>query len=181
VILRPSVVFGIDDSLFNRFAGLASILPVIPLPGGGGTKFQPVFVGDLAAAIANAVTDPSAAGKTFEIGGPKVYSYKELMQLTLAQIHKSRLLMPLPWPLAALVGALAELPGKLLPIAPVLTADQVKLLKADAVPAPGALGLEDLGVANPVSVEAILPQYMYRYRRGGQFAEDPTIVSPTGI
>jgi uncharacterized protein YbjT (DUF2867 family) len=181
VVIRPSVVFGVDDSLFNRFAALASLLPVIPLPGGGSTRFQPVFVGDLAAAIANAVTDRSAAGKTFEIGGPKVYTYRELMQLTLAEIHKSRLLLPLPWPVAGLLGALSELPTRLLPIAPVLTADQVQMLKSDAVPAPGMPGLKALGVDSPTAAEAILPTYMYRFRRGGQFAVDPQITSPTGI
>jgi uncharacterized protein YbjT (DUF2867 family) len=181
VIIRPSVVFGVDDSLFNRFAALASLLPVIPLPGGGSTRFQPVFVGDLAAAIANAVTDRSAAGRTFEIGGPKVYTYRELMQLTLTEIHKSRFLLPLPWPVAGLLGALSELPTRLLPIAPVLTADQVQMLKFDAVPAPGAPGLKALGVDAPTSAEAILPTYMYRFRRGGQFAVDPQITSPTGI
>jgi uncharacterized protein YbjT (DUF2867 family) len=181
VVIRPSVVFGVDDSLFNRFATLASLLPVIPLPGGGSTRFQPVFVGDLAAAIANAVTDRSAAGKTFEVGGPKVYSYRELMQLTLAEIHKSRFFLPLPWSVAGLLGALAELPTRLLPMAPVLTADQVEMLKSDAVPAPGMPGLKALGVDAPVAVEAILPTYMYRFRRGGQFAVDPQIASPTGI
>ncbi|MDB5460375.1 MAG: NAD-dependent epimerase/dehydratase [Caulobacteraceae bacterium] len=179
VIVRPSVVFGADDSLFNRFASLASILPVVPLPGGGSTRFQPVFVGDLAAAIANAVTDSSAAGKTFEIGGPRVYTYRELIELTLAEIHKSRPLLPLPWPVASLIGSLAELPTKLLPIPPVLTADQVELLKSDAVPRDGALGLAALGVTAPTAVEAILPTYLYRYRRGGQFA-DTSKVSPTG-
>jgi NADH dehydrogenase len=171
VIVRPSVVFGIDDSLFNRFAGLASLLPVIPLPGGGHTKFAPVFVGDLAQAIANAVSDPACAGKTYEIGGPRTYSYRELMELTLHEIHKRRALMPLPWPLASLMGSLAELPSKFLPIAPVLTADQVELLKSDNIPAPRMPGLKQLGVADPVGVEGILPTYLYRYRKGGQFAD----------
>jgi NADH dehydrogenase len=169
VVIRPSVVFGTDDSLFNRFAHLASLLPVIPLPGGGETKFQPIFVGDVAQAIANAVTDPALAGKTFEIGGPKVYTYKQLMQLTLQEIHKSRPLLTLPWPVASLLGALAEIPGKFLPIAPVLTADQVSLLKKDNLPAVN--GIVALGVPAPVAVEGILPTYLYRYRKGGQFAE----------
>ena len=175
VIVRPSVVFGVDDSLFNRFAGLASLLPVIPLPGGGHTRFQPVFVGDLAVAIANAVTDPAAAGKTFEIGGPKIYSYRQLMELTLAEIHKTRALMPLPWPVASLLGTLAELPTKALGFPPVLTADQVLLLKTDNLPAPGAPGLKALGVAHPTAVEGLLPTYLYRYRKGGQFAEPPLV------
>ncbi len=172
-IIRPSVVFGLDDSLFNRFASLASLLPVVPLPGGGETKFAPVYVGDLAQAIATAVTDPACAGKTYEIGGPKTYSYRELMELTLAEIHKKRPLLPLPWSVASLIGALAEIPSRFAPIAPVLTADQVILLKSDSVPAPGAPGLKALGVAQPMGVEGILPTYLYRYRKGGQFAEAP--------
>jgi NADH dehydrogenase len=181
VIIRPSVVFGADDSLFNRFAGLASMMPVVPLPGGGATRFQPLFVGDLAAAIANAVTDPSLAGKTFEVGGPRVYTYRELMELTLREIHKSRPLLPLPWPAADLIGALSEIPTKFLPIPPLLTRDQVALLRSDSVPKSGALGLKALGVTSPTAVEAILPTYLYRYRKGGQFADHPQIVSPTGI
>jgi NADH dehydrogenase len=181
VIIRPSVVFGADDSLFNRFASLASMMPVVPLPGGGATRFQPVFVGDLAAAIANAVTDPALAGKTFEVGGPRVYTYRELMELTLREIHKSRPLLPLPWPAADLIGALSEIPTKFLPIPPLLTRDQVALLRSDSVPKTGALGLKALGVTAPMAVEAILPTYLYRYRKGGQFADNPQIVSPTGI
>jgi len=175
VIIRPSVVFGVDDSLFNRFATLASLLPVLPLPGGGETKFAPVFVGDVAQAVANALADPAAAGKTFEVGGPKTYSYRQLMELTLAEIHKHRWLVPLPWPIASLIGAAAELPSKILPIAPILTADQVELLKSDNVPSPGMPGLKQLGVTDPVAVEGILPTYLYRYRRGGQFAEAPMV------
>jgi uncharacterized protein YbjT (DUF2867 family) len=179
VIIRPSVVFGIDDSLFNRFATLASLLPVIPLPGGGETKFAPVHVGDLALAIVNALADPATAGKTYEIGGPKTYSYRQMMELTLTEIHKRRALMPLPWPAASLLGELSELPSKFLPIPPVLTADQVAMLKTDNVPAPGMPGLKHLGVTDPVAVEGILPLYMYRYRKGGQFADTP--VATTGF
>lgn len=171
VIIRPSVVFGVDDSLFNRFASLASLLPVIPLPGGGETRFAPVYVGDLAQAIANAVSDPACAGKTYEVGGPKTYSYRQLMELTLAEIHKRRALLPLPWAVSSLVGSLAELPSKILPIPPVLTADQVASLKTDAVPSPKAPGLKQLGITDPVAVEGIVPTYLYRYRKGGQFAE----------
>ncbi len=173
VIVRPSVVFGIDDSLFNRFATLASLLPVIPLPGGGETKFAPVYVGDLAQAIANAVSDPACAGKTYEIGGPRTYTYRQLMELTLTEIHKRRALLPLPWAVSSLIGSLAELPSKFLPIPPVLTADQVASLKTDAVPRHGALGLKQLGVTDPLGVEGLLPTYLYRYRKGGQFAEAP--------
>jgi NADH dehydrogenase len=175
VIIRPSVVFGQDDSLFNRFAGLASLLPVLPLPGGGETRFAPVYVGDLAQAIANAVSDPACAGRTYEIGGLKTYSYRELMELTLAEIHKHRALLPLPWAVSSLIGSLAELPSKVLPIPPVLTADQVASLKTDAVPSAKAAGLKQLGVTDPVAVEGIVPTYLYRYRKGGQFAEAPMV------
>jgi NADH dehydrogenase len=170
-ILRPSVVFGADDQLFNRFAAMASLLPVVPLPGGGGTRFQPVFVGDLAAAVVNALRDPAAAGKTFEIGGPEIYTYRRLIEMTLAEIHKSRPLLPLPWPLASLIGKIGDLQAKLLPIPPVLTSDQVMLLKADSVVSAGALGLKALGIGEPTAAEAIIPTYLYRYRRGGQFAQ----------
>ena len=174
-VIRPSVVFGPDDSLFNRFASLATLLPVIPLPGGGETKFAPVYVADLANAIAAAVADPATAGKTYEIGGPKTYSYRQMMELTLAEIQKRRFLLPLPWSLASLIGSLAEIPGKIVSIPPVLTADQVTLLKSDCVPSAGAPGLKALGVTNPTAVEGILPTYLYRYRKGGQFAEAPAI------
>jgi NADH dehydrogenase len=171
VILRPSVVFGQDDSLFNRFAEMAAMMPVIPLPGGGATRFQPVYVGDLAEAIVNGLNDPAAAGGTFEIGGPKIYSYRELMVLTLAEIHKSRPFVSLPWPLASLIGTLSEIPTKLIGVPPILTPDQVRLLRQDAIPAEGAPGLKALGVDPPTAVEGILPTYLYRFRRGGQFAK----------
>ena len=172
-IVRPSVVFGVDDDFFNRFAAMASISPILPLPGGGGTRFQPVFVGDAAAAIVAALREPSAAGKTFEIGGPDIYTYRQLMELMLAEIHKTRILAPLPWGLARLIGLVGDLQAKLLPIAPPLTSDQVELLRHDNVTAPSLPGLKALGVSAPVAVEAIIPTYLYRYRRGGQFAPEP--------
>ena len=99
------------------------------------------------------------------------------MELTLAEIHKHRALLPLPWGVSSLIGSLAELPSKILPIPPVLTADQVASLKTDAVPSPKAPGLKQLGVTDPVGVEGILPTYLYRYRKGGQFAEAVTEVA----
>jgi uncharacterized protein YbjT (DUF2867 family) len=172
-IVRPSVVFGQEDWFFNRFASLASVLPVMPLPGGGATRFQPIHVADAAAAIARALTDPAAAGRIFEIGGPQIYSYRELIELTLAEIHKRRLLLPLPWPLAGLIGQIGDLQAKLTPFAPILTADQVELLRHDNVANPALPGLKALGIDAPAAVEAIVPTYLYRYRRGGQFAETP--------
>lgn len=169
VVLRPSVVFGAEDDLFNRFARMALVSPVLPLPGGGGTRFQPVFVGDVASAVAACLDDPSTAGRTFELGGPEIYSFKELMQLTLAQIQRQRILLPLPWPAARLVGLLGDLAAPL--IAPPLTADQVALLRSDNVADPSVPGLAALGV-RPTAVEAIVPSYLYRYRKGGQFADE---------
>jgi NADH dehydrogenase len=172
-IVRPSIVFGVDDDFFNRFAAMASIAPALPLPGGGTTRFQPVFVGDVAAAIVTALKDPSAAGKIFEIGGPNIYTYKQLMELTLAEIHKRRALVNLPWGMAGLIGALGDVQAKLLPFPPPLTSDQVKLLKSDNIASPSLPGLKALGVSAPMAVEAIIPTYLYRYRRGGQFAPEP--------
>lgn len=172
VIVRPSIVFGPEDDFFNRFARLATISPVLPLPGGGSTRFQPVFVGDVAAAIATCVADPACAGKTYELGGPAVFSFKELMQLVLRETGRGRLLLPLPWPVAALVGAIGDLQSSLLPIAPPLTSDQVELLRSDNVTDPKLPGLAELGV-RATSVEALVPTYLYRYRKGGQFAEAP--------
>ena len=174
-IVRPSVVFGVDDALFNRFASMASLMPMLPLPGGGDTKFQPIFVGDVAAAIVAALREPSAAGKIFEIGGPDIYTYRQLIELTLAQIHKTRQLIDLPWGLAKLIGRLGDLQAKVLPFAPLLTADQVELLQHDNIASKSLPGLKALGVSAPVAVEAILPTYLYRYRRGGQFAPEPAV------
>ncbi len=171
VVIRPSVVFGQEDAFFNRFAGLATISPVLPLPGGGGTLFQPVFVGDVAAAVAACVATPASAGRTYELGGPEIYSFRELMELTLAQIQRQRLLLPLPWPVARLIGMAGDLQARLLPLAPPLTTDQVELLRSDNVADPALPGLAELGVI-PTAVEAVVPTYLYRYRRGGQFADD---------
>ena len=178
VILRPSVVFGQDDDFFNRFAALAQISPALPLPGGGATRFQPVFVGDVASAIAASVVDSAVAGRTFELGGPTIYSFRELMELTLAEIKRRRILVPLPWPLANLIGVLGDVQARVLPIAPLLTSDQVELLKSDNVADPALPGLTALGI-EATAVEAIVPTYLYRYRRGGQFADAPLpVIAP---
>ena len=171
-ILRPSVVFGQGDRLFNTFAFLASLSPVMPLPGGGHARFQPVFVGDLAAAVANAVIDPAAAGRTYELGGPATYSYRELVELTLREVRRKRVLAPLPFPIATLIGKLGDYMGRYTPIPPLLTSDQVELLKIDNLPNPAMPGLADLGVA-PTALEAIVPTYLYRSRDGGPFSEAP--------
>ncbi len=170
VILRPSVVFGPEDKFFNRFAEMAMLSPALPLIGGGHSRFQPVFVGDVAAAVAVAVTDPSATGRTYELGGPGVYSFKALMELLLADIRRQRMLVTVPFGLAGLLGKMGDL-MTILPIAPWITSDQVALLKRDTVVAAGALGLKDLGVT-PSPMEPILPTYLYRFMKGGQYADE---------
>jgi len=176
VILRPSIVFGPEDDFFNRFAAMANMSPILPLVGGGETRFQPAFVGDVGKAIARAAVDPGCAGKTYELGGPATFSFRQLMELMLAEIGKRRILLPLPWPaataLAALMDAADVLPSRLLGLSlptPV-TGDQVKLLRTDNVAAGGLPGLADLGVT-PTTLEAVLPSYLYRYRKGGQYAD----------
>jgi len=163
-ILRPGIMFGPEDHFFNRFATLARFSPALPLIGGGHTKFQPVYVGDVAAAIMAALMQPQAKGKLYELGGPRIYSFRDLMQLMLREIGRRRLLVNLPFGLAKFEAAFLEL----LPVPP-LTRDQVELLKRDNVVAPGALSLADLGI-QPTAVEAILPTYLDRFRAGGRFA-----------
>jgi NADH dehydrogenase len=170
-VIRPSVVFGSEDDFFNKFGQMAALSPVLPLPGGGHTRFQPVFVCDVSAAIAACVTDGATAGKTYELGGPTVFTFRELMELVLAETRRNRLLLPLPWPLAQAIGLIGDVQASVLPIAPPLTTDQVALLKSDNVVSAGAAGLAQLGIA-PTAVEAIVPTYLYRYRDGGQFADE---------
>ncbi len=165
-ILRPSIVFGPEDDFFNRFASMARMSPVMPLVGGGKTRFQPVFVGDVAAAIATVLESGAARGKTYELGGPTTYSFKELLQFILAQTGRKRLLVPLPYGLAAFQAFFLQILPK-----PPLTPDQVRLLQSGAnVVAAGALTLADLGIT-PNSVEAEVPAYLWRYRAKGQYAD----------
>jgi NADH dehydrogenase len=164
-ILRPSIVFGPEDQFFNRFAAMAGMSPALPLIGGGLTRFQPVYVGDVADAIMAALTRPDSQGKTYELGGPTTYSFKQLMELLRTEIGAKRLLVPIPWGIARLQGAVAEnLPGK------PLTRDQVELLKKDNVVSGTMPGLSDLGVA-ATAAEVILPTYLDRFRKGGRFGQ----------
>jgi uncharacterized protein YbjT (DUF2867 family) len=162
-ILRPSIVFGPADDFFNRFAALATISPFVPLIGGGETRFQPVYVGDVADAVIRALDDPAAAGRTYELGGPKVYTFRGLMELMLAEIKRRRVFIDLPFGLATLQArVMSILPN------PPLTPDQVEMLKRDNVVSSGALTLATLGV-EPTAVEAILPTYLDRFRHGGWY------------
>jgi NADH dehydrogenase len=165
VILRPSIIFGPEDGFFNKFAEMARFFPALPLIGGGRTRFQPVYVGDVAKAIVTALSHQD--GGTYELGGPSTYSFKELLQLILRETGRSRALVPVPFAIASLKAAFLQL----LPN-PLLTMDQVRLLKKDNVVSPTAAGLADLGVT-PTSVEAVVPAYLWRYRAKGEYAAAP--------
>ena len=167
-IMRPSIVFGPEDQFTNRFASLATISPMLPLIGGGATKLQPVYVGDVATAVADAVDGKTRAGATYELGGPEVLTMREIMEVILATIDRRRMLVSLPFGLAKLQARLLQFaPGPLK-----LTPDQVALLRSDNVVSDTArtagLTLEGLGVAAD-SLEAIAPQYLWRFRAAGQF------------
>jgi NADH dehydrogenase len=169
VIMRPSIMFGPEDTFFNRFAAMARIVPALPLIGGGATRFQPVFVGDVALAIAEAVDGKAKPGTIYELGGPEVRSFKELMQSMLALIERKRLLVPIPFAIAKLQAFFLGLMPK-----PLLTTDQVELLKSDSVVSEQAVReqrtLEGLGI-KPILMEAVLPTYLWRYRRAGQYSD----------
>lgn len=164
VILRPSLVFGPEDQFFNRFANMARYIPVLPLIGGGETKFQPVYVGDVADAVVAAANGAvGSAAQPYELGGPTVYSFRQLMELVLKVTERKALLLPIPFPVASLqAAAIGWLPG-----API-TSDQVKLLRRDNVVTAGAPGFAAFGIT-PTSVEAILPTYLHRFRKAGQY------------
>lgn len=168
VILRPSIIFGPEDGFFNLFAGLAQLLPVLPLIGGGHTRFQPVFVGDVAEALANSLEGKARLGTVYELGGPEIRSFRELLEMLLQEIGRPRVLVPLPFALARLQAAFLQMLPK-----PLLTVDQVRLLETDNVVSAAAISenrtLLDLGLT-PTAMAAILPSYLWRYRKGGQFA-----------
>jgi NADH dehydrogenase len=169
-ILRPSIIFGPEDQFFNRFASMAEISPALPLIGGGKTRFQPVYVDDVADAVCAAVADARAEGKTYELGGPRVYTFRELMELMLAEIGRKRILLPIPFSVAPIAGFAGEAIGLAPWWKPPITRDQVRLLKRDNVVSDRALTLKDLGVS-PATVESRLPFYMVRFRKYGQFTE----------
>src|SRR5437660_8049741 len=166
-IFRPSIMFGPEDDFFNRFAAMARLSPVLPLVGGGHTRFQPVFVGDVAEAIARAADGEAAGGTTYELGGPEVKTFRELIEFVLATTGRRRLLLPLPFRLATLQATFLQFLPK-----PPLTPDQVKLLQVDNVVSPEAererRTLPALGIA-PTTIEAIVPTYLWRFRKYGQF------------
>ena len=167
-IFRPSVVFGPEDQFTNRFAGLARMSPVLPLIGGGETKMQPVYVGDVATAVADAVDGKAKSGATYELGGPEVLTMREIMEAIMAITGRNRMLMSLPFGLAKLQASFLQFALGALKLTP----DQVALLRSDNVVSDQAkaagLTLEGLGIAAD-SMEAIAPQYLWRFRSTGQF------------
>ncbi|MEE2746249.1 MAG: complex I NDUFA9 subunit family protein [Pseudomonadota bacterium] len=179
-IIRPSVIFGPEDNFFNMFARISRISPILPVLGcptipkmkffkggfpmainffgNGGTRFQPVYVGDVADVVMMAITDPKLRGQTYELGGPKVYNFKELMELMLTIMGRKKLLVPMPfWYLHIFGFLLGLLPN------PMLTTDQVKLLYYDNVVSNKAQGLDDLGIS-PTPLEIVLPNYLDRFK-----------------
>jgi NADH dehydrogenase len=166
-IFRPSIQFGPDDDFFNRFAAMARMMPALPLIGGGATRFQPVFVGDVARAIADAVDGLARPGTIYELGGPEVLTFRQLMEYVLATTGRSRLLLPLPFPLAKMQAQVLQFMPK-----PLLTPDQVELLRTDNVVSDAARQdgrtLEGLGI-NPAAIDTVVPSYLWRFRKTGQF------------
>jgi len=170
-IFRPSIMFGPEDAFFNRFAAMARLSPALPLIGGGATRFQPVFVGDAAEAIAQAVDGNAREGMTYELGGPDIHTFRQLMAFILVTIERRRLLLPMPFAIAEFLGRLLQfLPS------PPLTPDQVRLLKRDNVVSEEAKRdgrtLQGLGI-EPHSIAVIVPSYLWRFRRSGQYRSWP--------
>ena len=162
-MLRPSVVFGPEDAMFNRMAQIARQAPFLPVVGDGSARVQPVYVGDVGAAVVAVLERPETAKSVFELGGPRVYTYREIAALVLREIDRHKRIVGVPAGLMKIMGFFAEF----LPVPP-LTHDQVDLLVTDNVVRPGAPGLAELGV-EPTAAEAILPMYLDRYRVGGRY------------
>ena len=163
VILRPSIVFGAEDKFFNTFASIAQFSPFLPLVGGGKTKFAPIYVGDVAKAIVKAIELNNSEPKIYELGGPKNYSFKELMEILLTEIKKKRLLLPIPFGVAKFQSYFLQMMPN-----PLLTPDQVELLKHNNIVSGNYPTLKDLGISG-TPIQSILSKYIYRFREGGQF------------
>ena len=163
VILRPSLVFGPEDKFFNTFASIAQFSPALPLIGGGRTKFAPIYVGDVAKAIVKALELNNSISKIYELGGPENYSFKELMEILLTEIKKKRFLMPIPFSAAKFQSYFLQMMPN-----PLLTPDQVEMLKYNNIVYGNYPTLKDLGITG-TAIQSILPKYIYRFRTGGQF------------
>ncbi|MEP2944957.1 MAG: complex I NDUFA9 subunit family protein [Lentilitoribacter sp.] len=171
VILRPSIIFGPEDGFFNKFADMSRLAPALPLVGGGHTKFQPVYVADVAEAVVKGVVGELEGGKIYELGGPEVLSFKQCLETMLKVVSRSRPLVHLPWAIASMIGSVSSL----IPfIDPPLTVDQVELLKSDNVVSDQAKSegrdLVAMGIT-PTAVETILPTYLVHFRPSGQYTK----------
>ncbi len=165
VILRPSVIFGPEDKFFNQFASITEFFPALPLIGGGLTYFQPIYVGDIAKSIMAVLEKEEIDNNIFELGGPQIFTYKELMKILLKEINKKRFLVPIPFLLAKFQAKILQLLPK-----PLLTTDQVEMLKYDNIVTNKYPTLKNLKI-NPKTIESVLPSYIWRFRKGGQFAK----------
>ncbi|BEV11450.1 complex I NDUFA9 subunit family protein [Asticcacaulis sp. DW145] len=168
VIVRPSVIFGPQDGFFTGLAEQIKAFPFMPSIGGGKTKFQPVYVGDVARATGDTLGNPAFAGKTFEIVGPQTFTFNELVQYVGEEIQSPRALIWMPFAAASLIGVVGDISSLL--IKPLLTSDQVLLLQKDNVASGKLPGLRELGIL-PTAVESVVPSYLWRFRKNGQFAE----------
>ena len=164
VILRPSIIFGPSDNFFNKFASVASYSPVLPLIGGGKTKFAPIYVGDVAGAIVQSLKLKNSKPQIYELGGPEEYSFKELIEILLIEIKKKRLLVSIPFYFAKFQSYFLQMMPN-----PLLTPDQVEILKYNNIVTGELPLLKDLGITG-TSIKSILPKYIYRFRSGGQFS-----------
>ena len=164
IILRPSIVFGPEDKFFNQFASLSQFLPFLPLIGGGQTKFQPIYVGDVAKAIATILEAEEIDNKIYELGGAEIFTFQQLMNILLKEIQKRRFLIPIPFSIAKFMARILQLFPK-----PLITTDQIEMLKEDNVVSNNYGTLRDLNI-EPTTIESILPHYIYRFRKGGEFA-----------
>lgn len=169
IILRPSIIFGAEDSFFNKFAAMARIFPALPLIGGGKTKFQPVYVEDVAQAVALSVDGAVEGGKIYELGGPEVLTFRECMELVLRATSRHRALVSLPFGIASMIGSIASLVPF---VTPPITSDQVALLKKDNLVSDEAVRegrtLEGMGI-RPTLIASVISSYLVQYRPQGQF------------
>ncbi len=163
--LRPSLIIGPEDGFFQRFARMQLLSPFLPLIGGGKTRFQPVLVTDVALAVARALKRPGSAGKTYELAGPKTYRMRELLRLMGTITHRPTRFLPIPRPIAQVMGLACEIKARLLPLKPMITRDQVALLRHDNVASASAAGFSALGI-EPQPIESQLPQFLARFIRG---------------
>jgi NADH dehydrogenase len=169
VVMRPSIVFGPEDNFFNRFASMSRFAPALPLIGGGETRFQPVYAGDVAEAIARAVDGEAPPGGIYELGGPEVLTFRQCLERMLQVTGRKRALLPIPFGIAQTMGRVLQyLPGK------ILTADQVRMLRFDTVVSERALSegrsFQGLGI-EPTALDLVLPTYLARFREQGEFTQ----------